>query len=399
MAPSELIAFAVGALRGHRLRTGLSVAGVAVGIAAVVALTALGEGARRYVVQEFSSLGSNLLILIPGKVETTGMMPFGGTVHDLTIDDYRAVTARVPGVIRAAPLATGEEKLRYGGKSRSVPVIGTTAELLEVRRLKIGAGQYLSPGDPDQGRSEMVLGIKVARELFGAENPLGRVVRLGDYRFRVVGVLEPRGRSLGFDFDDLVMIPARTAMRIFNRSSLFRILIEVGGERELESTKAAVLELLAERHRAEDVTIITQDAVVSTLGSILGALTLALAAIASVSLTVAGVGIMNVMLVAVSERRREIGLLKALGATTSQIVGVFIAEASVLSTLGGLVGLAVGSGAVAAFVQVYPTFPASTPPWAIAASLIVSVVVGVIFGVVPARRAARLDPVEALVGR
>jgi putative ABC transport system permease protein len=399
VAVAELIAFAIGALRGHRLRTGLSVAGVAVGIAAVVALTALGEGARLYVVQEFTSLGSNLLIILPGKVETTGMMPFGGVVHDLTIEDYRVVASRIPGVVRAAPLATGEEKLRYGGKSRSIPVIGTTAELLEVRRLRIGSGQYLSPGDPDQGGNEMVLGIKVARELFGSENPLGRVVRLGEWRFRVVGVLEPRGRSLGFDFDDLVMVPVRTAMRIFNRSSLFRILVEVGSEGELETTKSAVLDLLAERHRAEDVTVITQDAVVTTLNSILGVLTLALAAIASVSLTVAGVGIMNVMLVAVSERRHEIGLLKALGASTTQILAVFIAEASVLSTLGGLAGLAVGGAAVQAFVHVYPTFPASTPTWAVVASLVTSVVVGVFFGVVPARRAARLDPVLALAGR
>jgi putative ABC transport system permease protein len=399
VAFSELISFAVGALRGHRLRTVLSVAGVAVGIAAVVALTALGEGARRYVVQEFSSLGSNLLIVLPGKVETTGMMPFGGVVHDLTIDDFRAISSRVPGVVNAAPLATGEEKVRYGGKSRSLPVIGTTAEMLEVRRLRVGAGQYLSPGDPDQGGSEIVLGIKVARELFGAENPLGRVVRLGEWRFRVVGVLEPRGRSLGFDFDDVVMVPVRTAMRIFNRSSLFRILVEVGSEEELASTKTAVLDLLKERHRAEDVTIITQDAVVTTLNSILGVLTLALAAIASVSLTVAGVGIMNVMLVAVSERRHEIGLLKALGATTAQIIAVFIAEASVLSTLGGLTGLAVGGAAVRAFVRIYPTFPASTPTWAVVASLATSVVVGVFFGVVPARRAARLDPVLALAGR
>ena len=399
MALGELIAFAVGALRGHRLRTVLSVAGVAVGIAAVIALTALGEGARRYVVQEFSSLGSNLLIVLPGKVETTGMMPFGGTVHDLTIDDYRAVVTRIPEVLRAAPLATGEETLRFGGKARSVPVIGTTEELIEVRRLRIGAGQFLPPGDPNRGGAEIVLGVKVAQELFGAESPLGRVVRLGEWRFRVVGVLEPRGRSLGFDFDDLVFVPVRTSMRIFNRSSLFRILVELPEDGDLKAGKEAVIELLAERHRAEDVTVITQDAVVDTLDSILGVLTLALAAIASVSLTVAGVGIMNVMLVAVSERRHEIGLLKALGASTTQILAVFITEAAVLSTFGGLVGLGAGWAAVVAFVQVYPTFPAATPVWAVVASLVMSMVVGVFFGVVPARRAAHLDPVEALVGR
>jgi putative ABC transport system permease protein len=377
----------------------LSVAGVAVGIAAVVALTALGEGARQYVAQEFSSLGTNLLIVMPGKIETTGMLPFGGTTNDLTIDDYRAVATRLSVVLRAAPLATGTEEVRAEGLSRSVPVFGTTAELAEVRRLEVASGRFLTPGDPDRGGAEVVLGVKVANELFGATSPLGKRVRIGDWRFRVVGVLAPRGRSLGFDFDDIVFIPVRTAMRMFNRASLFRILVEVPPNAELETAKRAVIELLAERHRVEDVTVITQDAVVSTFNQIFGVLTLALVAIASVSLTVAGVGIMNVMLVAVAERRREIGLLKALGASTRQVLAVFIAEASVLSSLGGAVGLAAGWASVRAFVQVYPTFPAAAPAWAIAASLAVSLGVGLVFGVIPARRAAKLDPVQALVGR
>jgi putative ABC transport system permease protein len=395
----DLMIFAAGALRGHRLRTVLSVTGVSVGIAAVVTLTALGEGARRYVTQEFMSLGSNLLIVIPGKVETTGMMPFGGTTHDLTIDDFRALSRRVPGVVRAAPLATGNETVRYAGRGRAVAVIGTTADLLHVRRLVVGAGRYLSPGDPDAGGAEVVLGVKVANELFGTQNPLGSIVRIGQWRFRVVGVLAPRGRSLGFDFDDVVMIPVRTAMRVFNRSSLFRILLELGAADELEAGKAGVIDIMRDRHRVEDVTVITQDAVVSTFASILGVLTLALVAIASVSLTVAGVGIMNVMLVAVAERRREIGLLKAIGAGYGQILGVFIAEAAVLSSVGGLVGLGAGWIAVRAFVSVYPTFPASPPAWAVAASLAVAVGVGVVFGTIPAMRAAKLDPVQALVGR
>jgi len=399
MRPGDLVGFAVGALTGHRLRTALSMLGVAVGIAAVVALTALGEGARRYVVQEFTSLGSNLLIVIPGKVETTGVLPFGGTTNDLTLDDYRAVATRLPMVARAAPLATGTETVQWRSRGRAVPVLGTTAELLEVRRLEVGAGRFLTPGDPERGGAEVVLGVTVARELFGARNPLGQVVRIGDWRFRVVGVLAPRGSSLGFDFDDLVMVPVRTAMQMFDRTSLFRILVELRSERELDAGAEAVIAMLAERHRAEDVTVITQDAVVDTLSSILRVLTLTLAAIASVSLTVAGVGIMNVMLVAVAERRREIGLLKALGASTAQVLGVFVAEAAVLSTAGGLVGLAGGWAVVRILVGIWPSFPAAPPGWAIGAALATSVVVGLVFGVVPARRAAKLDPVVALAGR
>jgi len=396
----DLIAFAAGALRGHRLRTLLSIAGVAVGIAAVVALTALGDGAREYVVQEFMSLGTNLMIVIPGKVETVGMLPLlGGTTHDLTIDDSVTIASRIPQVAGAAPLTVGNETIRFGGRGRGVPILGTTVAMKEVRRLVLGAGRFLSPGNPNQGGSEVVLGVKVAEELFGNESPLGEVVRIGHWRFRVVGVLEPRGQSLGFDFDDVVMVPVATAMRMFNRSSLFRILIELRSADELEAGKEAVLELLAERHRAEDVTVITQDAVISTFSEIMNVLTLALVAIASVSLTVAGVGIMNVMLVAVAERRREIGLLKAVGASTSQVMGVFITEAAVLSSIGGLVGLAAGWLAVRVFVGIYPSFPAAPPAWAVAASMAVAIVVGIVFGVLPARRAARLDPVVALAGR
>ena len=398
MGLADLLRFAVGALTGHRLRTLLSVLGVAVGIAAVIALTALGEGARRYVTDEFASLGSNLVIVLPGKVETTGVAPFGGVVHDLTLEDFRAMT-RIPGVRRAAPLAVGSEEVRAGERARSLPVLGTTAEFAEVRHIGVAAGRYLAPGDPDAGGNEMVLGMKAAAELFGAESPLGQVVRVGDWRFRVVGVLAPRGRGLGFDFDDLVFIPVRTAMRMFNRPSLFRILVDVRGPAEMEPVKGRILALMRERHRADDVTVMTQDALLSAFSSIMRALTLALAAIASVSLVVAGVGIMNVMLVSVAERRAEVGLLKALGARDRQVLSAFLAEATVLSVVGGLIGLAAGFSAIAAFRRFYPAFPAMPPGWAIAAALAMSVLVGIVFGVWPARRATRLDPVLALARR
>jgi len=394
----DLLAFAAGALRGHRLRTALSVAGVAVGISAVVALTALGEGARRYVVDQFAALGSNLLIVFPGKVETTGGAPFGGVTHDLTIDDYRAI-ARVQRVRRSAPMAVATDTVQFRDRGRAVPVLGTTADFAAVRRLEIGSGEFLPPGDPDQGGNEIVLGVTVAQELFRGENPLGQVVRVGPWRFRVVGVLAPRGRSLTFNMDDLVMIPLSTAMRVFNRSSLFRILVDVRVHAEMEQTKHDVESLMAQRHRAEDITVETQDALVSAFSSILNALTLALVGIASVSLAVAGVGIMNVMLVSVTERRAEIGLLKALGAQDRQVLAAFLTEAVLLAAAGGVAGLALAAGAIRVFVEIYPSFPASPPAWAVAAALGLSLVVGVGFGVWPARRATRLDPVTALARR
>lgn len=395
----ELIAFAGAALRGHRLRAGLSVAGVAIGIAAVVALTALGEGARAYVVGEFAALGSNLVIVLPGKVETTGHAPLGGAERDLTLDDYRAISQRVPLVRRAAPLVAGSETVRWKEKSRAVPVLGTTAEFFEVRRLQLASGRFLTPGDPDQGGTEMVLGIKLARELFGPANPLGEVVRVGEWRFRVVGVLAPRGRSLGFDFDDLAFVPARTAMRMYNRSSLFRILVDCHRHEDLERVKGEITALLKERHRAEAVTVITQDAMVTSFSAILRALTLALAGIASVSLVVAGVGIMNVMLVSVSERREEVGLLKAVGAMDRQVLSVFLVEAALLSTTGGVAGVALGWALVRLLVSLFPEFPAAPPLWAVAAALVLALVVGILFGVWPARRATALDPVAALARR
>jgi putative ABC transport system permease protein len=394
----DLLRFTFGALRGHRLRTVLSVSGVAVGIAAVFALTALGEGARQYVMQEFAQLGSNLVIVLPGKVETTGAVPFGGTVHDLTLDDFRAIR-RLPRVRSAAPLVTATETVHFRERSRAVPVLGTTSELVTVRRIEMESGRFLSSGGFDEGGADIVIGLKVARELFGAASPLGEIVRVGPWRFRVVGVLASRGRSIGFDFDDVVFIPVGTAMRAFNKTSLFRLMVDVRIHDEMNLAKRDILNLMRDRHRAEDITVMTQDALLTAFGSIMSVLTLALAGIASISLAVAGVGIMNVMLISVTERRAEIGLLKAIGAAGSQVMLAFLAEAVMLSVIGGVIGLVIGALAVRLLVGIYPSFPASPPLWAIIAALALSFVVGVGFGVWPARRATRLDPVLALARR
>jgi len=400
MSLRDVVAFAARALRGHRLRSGLSLLGVAIGVAAVVALTALGEGARRYVVGQFASIGTNLVIVVPGRTETSGGMPgVGGVPNDLTLEDARAVLRGVPEIEKAAPMALGTETVASGERQRQVAVFGTTHEALEVRRLTMASGSFLPVMDWDRGSPVAVLGRTAARELFPGQDPLGQVVRIGDWRTRVIGVMAPRGQQLGLDMDDVVVVPVATAMKMLNRRSLFRLLLQARSHADLGRAKDRVVRLIKERHGEEDVTAITQDAVLGALTSILGALTFALAGIASISLAVAGLGIMNVMLVSVSERTREIGLLKALGAGRRQILAAFLAEAILLSSAGGVLGLLGGWLAVRALIAVYPALPATPPPWAVAAAFSLAVAVGAVFGVLPARRATRLDPVAALAGR
>lgn len=399
MSVGDLFRFAARGLSGHRVRTGLSLLGVTIGVAAVVILTAVGEGARRYVIDQFAGLGTNILIVVPGKTETSGAVGAGGVPNDLTLEDAQAVQRRVPGVRRVAPVSLGTEQVAYGERRRQVVIIGTTHAYEDVRQVGIALGQFLPEEEMFRGSAVVVLGHKLARELFGGEQPLGEVVRVGGFRMRVIGVLAKQGVKMGMDLDDLAMVPVSTGMQMFNRSSLFRILVQARTHADLESVKTAVRDVLIERHDEEDVTVITQDSVLSSFTAILDALTLAVGAIAAISLSVAGIGIMNVMLVSVSERTREVGLLKALGVGRRQILSVFLAEAVLISSLGGAVGLVLGWIGVGVLVGFFPVFPASPPAWAVGAALAVSIGVGVTFGLLPARRASRLDPVLALAGR
>ena len=397
MSFADLLAFAMGAIRGHRVRTALTLLGVAIGVAAVVILAALGEGARRYVMGQFESLGSTMLAVVPGKTETSGAAAFtSATTRDLTLGDAEAIRRFVPEARRVAPITMGSETVAHRERRRQVGVVGSTREFLEVRRLRMGRGQFLPEGDLRRGEAVAVIGAGVARELFQSADPLGQVLRIGDVRARVVGVLEPQGTQLGMNLDEIVIIPVSRAMRLFNRRTLFRILIDVRAHADLATAKRNVIALLAERHGEEDVTVVTQDAVLASFSRIIRAMTLAVAAIAGISLAVAGIGIMNVMLVSVAERTGEIGLLRAVGVGRAQVARVFLAEAALLSLAGACAGLVVGLLGVGALVTAYPALPARPPLWSIASSLGLAVLVGVAFGIAPARRAARLDPVVAL---
>ncbi|HXV75397.1 MAG TPA: ABC transporter permease [Candidatus Polarisedimenticolaceae bacterium] len=396
----ELLRFSANALRGHRLRTTLCLLGVAIGVAAVILLTSLGEGARLYVAGEFDRLGTNLLIITPGKTETSGTAPiFGGVPHPLTVADAVAVARHVPSIAGVAPLSLGQASARYRDRTREVNVAGSTADLRGVRRLEIRLGSYLPAGRAHHARRLCVIGAGVQRELFPGVNPLGEYLHIGEKRFQVIGVMAPRGTSLGLDLDEVVHVPVESGLRMFNQSSLFRIFAEVRSHQEIDSAKRQVIELLRERHGVEDVTVVTQDAVLETFGSIMRTLTAALAGIAAISLSVAGIGIMNVMLVSVTERTAEVGLLKALGASRRQIVGCFLVEATLISSAGGAVGLIVSLTINRLLTALYPLFPVGPPDWAAWGAVVVSVLVGVVFGALPARRAAALDPVAALARR
>ena len=402
MRAPDLIRFARDAAAGNPLRTALLVLAMAIGVAAVVVLTALGDGARRYVVDEFSAIGTNLVIVLPGRSETGGFNPgnaITSTPRDLTIDDALALR-RAASVRRVAPLTVGTSEISRAGRLREVIVAGTSAEYLDVRRLGLAQGRFLAPGDWRRGASEAVIGARIRDELFGKEPALGQLVRIGDRRVRVVGVMAASGQGLGMNTDELVIVPVALALAMFNSNTLFRILVEATSREAIEPAKAQVAEIVKERHDGEeDVTVITQDAVLATFDRLLGALTLAVAGIAAISLAVAGILVMNVMLVSVTQRTAEIGLLKALGATGRTIRTAFLAEAAMLSLAGAALGYLLGQGGAAAIRQLYPAYPAYPPDWAVLAGIATALATGILFAVLPARRAARLDPVESLAKR
>lgn len=381
-------------------RSFLIILAMALGVAAVVILTALGDGARRYVINQFSSIGTNLIIVFPGRAETAGNFPgaaMGQTPRDLTLEDARWV-GLLPQVRRYAPLNVGEAELAAASRLREVSVLGSTANLLPIRHMELAQGSFMAHGS--QHSAQIVLGAKLAEEFFPEGNAVGQRVRLADRRFMVSGVLAMQGETMGFNSDEIVIIPINHAQALFDTTSLFRVLIEVRNRSDIPAAKEAIREALIQRHDGEeDITVITQDAVLATFDRILRALTLGVAGIAAISLAVAGVLVMNVMLVAVSQRTDEIGLLKAIGAPASDIRRLFLAEAAWLSLTGAIFGFMLGHVGSLMIRLAYPQLPAWPPAWASLAGIAVALVTGIIAGSLPAARAARLDPVKALSGK
>ncbi|PHR50297.1 ABC transporter permease [Cycloclasticus sp.] len=398
---SDIVGFITHVLSRHRFRTITLWLAIAIGVVAVNLLTALGEGAKSFVLKEFNVLGRNTLIVLPGKKETTGGMPplTGESPRPLTLKDAISVS-RLSGVKAVAPIVVGNIEASYDGKIREVLTIGTSRDFFLIRQLKVSQGQILPTLDLDKGEAVCVIGNKLRQELFQNKPALGERIRLADSRFRVIGVLNQGGTSFGFDMDDVIIIPVANAQSVFNVEGLFRLFAEVRVYQQLDNIKQAIIELLKERHEGEeDITVISQDAMLTSVQEILDILTIAVAGIASISMLVAGILIMNMMMITVSQRVKEIGLLKALGATSSTVRVLFLSEAGLIAAVASMSGLALSQLIVLLANIYFIELQFHSPWWAQVGSILLAILLALIFAWLPAQRASMLSPVEALQGK
>lgn len=392
----DALRFTLKSITAHRLRSALTGLGIAIGITAVVLLTAIGEGIRHYVLTEFTQFGTHLIEINPGKTTTQGT-PVGtiATVRPLSLDDAEALQGLFQ-VRDVVPVVQGNAEAEYQGKRRRTMIYGVGPQMPDVFRLKVASGSFLPADNPRAPRTFAVLGSKVRSELFGTANPLGERIRIANSRYTVIGTMESKGQVLGFDMDDAVYIPAAKGLEMFNRDSLAAIDVLYSEGADAGEVAAGIRRALTARHGSEDYTITTQEQMLETLGSVLNVLTFAVGALGGISLLVGGVGILTIMTITVSERTAEIGLLRALGARRPHILGLFLGEAIILAALGEGAGLIIGIGGGQLLHLVIPALPVHISWFYVMLAEGLAVAIGLLAGVLPARHAARLDPIEAL---
>ncbi len=396
MTLSDTLQFVLRALAAHRLRTFLSASAIAIGIAAVILLTAIGDGVQRFVLAEFTQFGTNIVTITPGKINTHGgSLGAIGSARLLTIEDAIALKqSRYAQYTNAS--VVGNAEIRAQGRSRRVTAYGQGADFSRAFNMQVEIGQFLPDDDPRNPRAYVVLGAKVRNELFGDANPLGALLQVGGARFRVIGVMSSKGNILGFDLDDTVFIPTTRALEVFNRQGVMEINFSYFPDIPIETVTDDIQRILIARHGREDFTVKPQRQMLSTLSTVLNVLKFAVAALGGISLLVGAVGMITLMHIAVSERVAEIGLLSALGTTRARIAMIFLLESTALATAGGLIGLIIGTS-IAWFLKLSISGLPVNIPWNyVISALCISMVIGLAAGMMPAIRAAKLNPVDAL---
>jgi putative ABC transport system permease protein len=380
----------------HKLRSALTALGLIIGIAAVIILTSLGRGLHSFVIAEFTQFGTNIIGVHPGKKTTFGISGATiSTVRPLSLADATSLS-KLRGIVAVVPVVQGNARVETDNKQRRTNVIGAGEGVPRVWKIRPALGQFLPSGEDTNPRAFAVLGGKLAVELFGQANPLGKRIRIGTDRYRVLGVMERKGQMLGFDMDDTIYIPAAKAQEMFNRESLMEIHLLYGNNILVETVQKSIKQLLIARHGREDFNLITQNQMLEKMDSILNILTMAVAALGGISLLVGSVGIITIMTIAVSERVSEIGLLRAMGAERKIIFRLFLCEALTLSAVGGLVGVVAGIGIVQIISKLAPALPTELAWMYIIAAFALSLLIGIISGVIPAIKAAHLEPLQAL---
>lgn len=400
---SESLKMAAKTLSANKLRSSLTMLGIIIGNASVIAMIGIGEGAQKYVNGQLQSLGPNVLFIVPGNREARNLGDID-VPRNLVVADAQAIASQVPSVAAVAAEKNTQGIVSYRSRNSSSSIIGTTEGFLSVRSFEVAQGRFLTDLDQRSNSLVAVIGSTLSERLFDSESPLGKQIRIKGISFEVVGLLEKKGSNLGLDYDDAVMIPITTlASRIVGRTSPYGvdvtfISVSANDPEAMETAEFQITNLLRLRHgitENDDFYISSQETLLNIADTVTGALTLMLAAIASISLFVGGIGIMNIMLVSVRERTQEIGLRKAIGATQKDILSQFLIEAVILSAIGGIVGTGLGVSGIF-LIAAFSPFEAGVSVSAVLVAVGVSGTIGLFFGVVPARQAARLDPIVAL---
>lgn len=396
MRNADFVRLIAQSVTAHRMRSTLTALGIGIGVTAVVLLTSIGEGLNTYMVEQFTQFGTTTLAVQPGKSNTFGVSPgVLNSVRPLSLADAEAIE-RAPHVLHSVPIVAGSASVEGRGRERTVTVYAVGPDFDKAFKFDVVAGSFLPPDELERARNVAVLGATLYAEIYGTDNALGDRIRVGGERYRVVGIMEPKGDMVGIDLDDTVYIPAARGLELFNRQGLIEIDVLYAEQAPVEEVVEGIRRILVARHGAEDFTIVTQQQMLDVLGSIVDVLTLGVAALGGISLLVGGVGIFTIMTIAVRERTSEIGLLRAIGAPRHAIARLFIGEAMLLSAIGGIGGLALGLGIVALAKWTLPSMPATVSPLYVALALAIAVAIGLVAGVLPARSAAHLSPLDAL---